>query len=279
MPAPRTVRLAELAKRSPVIYSVLRRGWTAWGSIVPPQRVPGIPGRIHHNDLMFEGRTNESIQGYASTGRQAVELIARALEAREKTLEDAGRVLDFGCGHGRVLRYLAQRVPPDRITVCDLDHRAARFCVEEFGVKSIPGSTDLDRVPLESYDVIWMGSVLTHLDREDAKALLRALTSVLLPGGAMVFTTLGPSTLAESEDFRRTYGDKGEKILADLKSNEFSYARYEHYRGDEYGLAWYAPAALKSTVDEASGGRLTLLYEQPRGWANFQDAWAFGSPA
>jgi SAM-dependent methyltransferase len=224
---------------------------------------------------MFEGSDQRSVQAYASVGRQAVQLIERALQASGRSLEEVGSVLDFGCGHGRVLRYLVQRVGPGRITVCDLDHLAARFCVEEFGVTAIPGSTDLSRVPFGTYDVIWMGSVLTHVDREVADALLTALSDRLLPGGSLVFTTLGPSTLSETEDLGRTYRDRREAILARLEDEGFCYEPYQHYRGDEYGLAWYTPQGLMATVERAGGGRLTLAYDEHRGWDDLQDVWAF----
>lgn len=273
------MRLVALAKNSPVVYAVLKRGWTTWGSVVPPKRVPGIPGRIHHNDLMFEGPDDDSIRGYSSTGSQAIGLIERALQVSGKSFDDVSRALDFGCGYGRVLRYLVQRIDPDQITVCDLDRRAAGFCVKEFGAKAIPGSTDLDRIPFESYDLIWMGSVLTHVDLDVAEALLRALSSVLAPQGSLIFTTLGPSTVDEIDGIRRVSRDKKENALNQLRDSGFSYLPYEHYRGGGYGMAWYTPERLRSTVDRATGGRLRLGYDERRGWADLQDVWGFSLPA
>ena len=42
--------------------------------------------------------------------------------------------LDFGCGYGRVIRFLVERVPPDRIWASDVAHEAVDFCRSEFGV-------------------------------------------------------------------------------------------------------------------------------------------------
>lgn len=265
--------LTSAVKRYPRAYTFLRRGWSAWGTIVPPRRVAGIPGRVHHNDLMFEGKSESSVSAYNLVGRQAIDLLEQALSVTGRTWEDVTQVLDFGCGYGRVLRYLVERVPPEHITVCDLDAEAVRFCAAEFGAKPLVSSTNLEDIQFDSYDLIWMGSVLTHVDLQMAGATLKTLVGRSRDKAILVFTTLGPSTLGNAKEFTGVH--KRTAILEELANCGFSYMPYEHYPSSGYGLAWYTPEAVERTVARVEGKQLTSVCFVERGWAGLQDFWAF----
>src|SRR5207244_10823260 len=92
----------------------------AIGHLVPPRRFDGIPGRVHFNDFMFIDSSSEEIASYAERGRNVIALIEETLAAAGKKIEDFERWLDFGCGYGRVLRFLLERVPPERVSASDV---------------------------------------------------------------------------------------------------------------------------------------------------------------
>src|SRR5207253_11248096 len=94
-------------KAHPRLYRPLRTLRFGLGGMLPPRRVPGIPGRIHRNDLMFAAHQRDSAADYYATGHQAAEFIDRALEQSGRSLSSIKSALDIGCGFGRVLRFLA----------------------------------------------------------------------------------------------------------------------------------------------------------------------------
>ena len=75
------------------------------------------------------------------------------------------RILDFPCGHGRVLRYLRAAYPLAEITACDLNRDGVEFCAERLGAVPVMSSEDPADIRLAGeFDLIWCGSLLTHLD-------------------------------------------------------------------------------------------------------------------
>ena len=82
------------------------------------------------------------------------------------TDEGVARILDLPCGHGRVLRFLRREWPGAEIVACDIDPDGAEFCCESFGATSIYAAENPQETPLRGrFDVIWSGSLLTHLDK------------------------------------------------------------------------------------------------------------------
>jgi SAM-dependent methyltransferase len=222
---------------------------------------------------MFEGRRPESARHYCWVGEQTVALLHDALAAAGRSFEGAARWLDFGCGHGRVLRVLVQHVPAAHITACDLDPEAVAFCASEFRAVPLVSSLDIEAVPLASYDVIWMGSVLTHIAEPAALRVLSSLASHLTDQGVLVFTTHGDT----SEEFLRslaaTLPSRRAEIQSRLAADGFAYVPYPHYRSDDYGLSWHRPQWVEQNLSDGLGLK-RILYRE-KGWAGTQDAWAF----
>lgn len=120
---------------------------------------------ISPNDEMFNawGRDEAS---YHAVGRAGLDCVLRALDAAGKPMEEVHRVLDLPCGHGRVLRYLRAAFPEAEITACDLLRDGVDYCAATFGAVPVHSHEDPVRIPLErnAFDLIWVGSLLTHLD-------------------------------------------------------------------------------------------------------------------
>lgn len=263
-------------KPYPPLYWLLRRVRLTLGALLPPQRWPGIPGRVHRNDLMLDRGASQAITAYATTGVKAAEFLHQAaLEVRTE-LASVEACLDFGCGYGRVTRYLAQRIHVSRITACDLDPEAVRFCASEFGVKGLRSAVSTQDVAFGQYDLVWMGSVLTHVNEGKCRELLSVLSRRLRPGGILAFSTHGHYSLTHLEAFGSEVARQSAVLLSTVATSGIAYWPYPHYVTGDYGLAWHSDAYILSLVSEIGSGTLELARTEASAWGlGRQDLWAF----
>ena len=148
--------------------------------------MPGVIEEISPNDQMHEA----SPEYYFQAGQLALRCVRLALLSAGRT--DAARILDLPCGHGRVLRILKAAFPEASLTACDINRDGVDFCAQTLGATPVysaphPRDVELD----DRFDLIWVGSLLTHLDLEGTRAFLDLFESLLEPGGVLVFTTHG----------------------------------------------------------------------------------------
>jgi cyclopropane fatty-acyl-phospholipid synthase-like methyltransferase len=82
------------------------------------------------------------------------------------TLNDFERVLDFGCGCGRVMRWLAQEVPPERISGSDIDAPAVEWLAGEIPSATLAVNPGLPPLAFDdqAFDLVLSYSVFSHLD-------------------------------------------------------------------------------------------------------------------
>jgi SAM-dependent methyltransferase len=216
---------------------------------------------------------------YLAVGRSALENCEVTLAAVGRSLADVRTCLDLPCGHGRVLRWLGTRINPAGITACDIDRAAVDFCREEFGVKGVYSSDDLARLALpDEYDLIWVGSLLTHLDPQRCIALLRRTSRALRKGGVLIFTTHGESCLTRPG--LSAYGKRFQvlrtRMEAEFHRDGWCYAPYDD-RG-YYGITIHSESYVKNLLATEIPGNLQLVRFQARGWHDHQDVWSFRRP-
>ena len=120
------------------------------------------------------------------------------------------RVLDAGCGSGRVTELLAERLPAGRVVALDgspamLDE--ARRRLERFGDRVTLVQADL-RGPLpidEPVDAIFSTATFHWIPDHDA--LFRHLAAVIRPGGRLVAQYGGGANIASVRRVLATIGD------------------------------------------------------------------------
>jgi len=148
---------------------------------------------------------------YFHAGSEALQRIRLALVAAK--LDSVGTILDFACGGGRVLRYLRAAFPEAAITASDLYVAGLKFCAETFSARPVAGQIDLDDLELEGpFDLIWVGSLFTHLGSDDWDRLLAMFQETLSPGGVLVFTVYGRNIVRELRQGRETLDLKDEHV-------------------------------------------------------------------
>ena len=159
--------------------------------------------RVHPQDTMYEPG---NASGYLLAGLSAGRCIQAALQAAGKA-NAVGAILDFPCGYGRVLRFLKVMFPDSHITGGEIRTTALDFCQRTFTVTPLLSSTDFSSLSLpRKFDLIWCGSLITHIDEQATIDLLRFFYRQLLDGGICIFTTHGQHPLQQIKDKTKTYG-------------------------------------------------------------------------
>lgn len=207
---------------------------------------------------------------YFSVGASALANIRNAVDS---AVLRPDTILDFGCGAGRVTRWLAAAYPLARMEACDVRPEDVRFVGETFGAQTWVSDTDISRInPPSTYDLVWVGSVFTHLPRLSSMALFDTLVTRLNPGGVLVFSTHGrwPASRGPQKDF---YGldEKHWRIaLTDFHATGYGFGPYFH--STDYGislskLSWWADQFT-------ANAELRVIGMSEKSWDNHHDVLA-----
>lgn len=223
---------------------------------------------------------------YFALAEEVVKIIRWTLRAVDS--EDPRSILDYPSGHGRVLRMLKGAFPEARLTAADIDHLAVNFCVESFGAEPIYSHMHSHEVPPDSeFDLIWSGSLLTHLDADRICSFLELFESRLSLGGLVVFTTSSrggyeilrrllpdgdPAQVAPADiDAARQYFPFPEEALPDFAASyeNHGFAFLDLAEGVGYGTSLASPAWVCKQLERFP--RLRLVNYMERGWGSVQD--------
>ena len=94
------------------------------------------------------------------------------------------------CGHGRVLRTLRAAYPQAEIVACDIDTDGVDFCAKTFDAIPVYSKENPEEIDLRrKFDLIWVGSLFTHIRDERWPEFLSFFSRVLAPGCVLIFTT------------------------------------------------------------------------------------------
>lgn len=171
------------------------------------------------------------------------------------------RVLDFGCGSGRVLAPLTRAMPLARFTAVDIDARSLEWCRQTMSAQiEFMLSGPLPPLPqLDEQDLIVAISVFTHLSPEMQRAWLSHLLDRLSPGGLIVLTVNGTGSLPAL----------GEEVAEQVRRNGHVYVQDGGTQTlpDWYQLSVHSPQG----VDALWGDIAAIVDYQPGAVLGFQD--------
>lgn len=138
-------------------------------------------------------------------GQECTNDLRRHLSSLGRDLGSFRRILDFGCGCGRVLRHFVGLPPGGRLYGTDIDASLIGWCQEHlstFAEWGVNGFEPPLRYADATFDLIYGISVFTHLDEPLQRQWLAEIKRVLAPGGVAIFTVHGASlhVVLPSED-------------------------------------------------------------------------------
>lgn len=240
--------------------------WTAY-------RKREVDRTLHPEDHMFNTAKN-GWDDYHAVGVSAMQVIQSVLGSSPS--HRVARIMDFGCGHGRVARHLRAFFPEAEMFFVDIDGEAAKFCAAQFNGTAITSSEDFSSLDLpKDIDLIWLGSVFTHLDYGRMNALFDILVSSLRPRGIIIATFRGEylyrQMKAETEPNLKR---KWTPLLRQYEAGGIGYLPYDAEKNPQWGLSL-------SSMDRIAGmGRrhadIRLIGYTETGWAAVHDvaSWA-----
>jgi SAM-dependent methyltransferase len=164
--------------------------------------------------LRFWVAGTEDIQWFINSGQLGMQTIIDVLRKHNIALSQFESILDFGCGCGRVIRYLSS-YSAIKIYGTDCNEDAIRWCDEnlDFAVFSSNLLAPPTRYRDHSFDLIYAFSVFTHLTEELQIRWIQELHRILKPNGYLIITLHGDFYLSHIPETERESYKKGELIV------------------------------------------------------------------
>ena len=225
---------------------------------------------IHKNDLMLlfhlykNGDFNKSLNAYFRLGHQTALLLKNiVVEHATQHSQSYSSFLDFGSGYGRVSRFLPFVFGTDtEIFTSEVKGEAVRFCKNELGFNGIHHGSQAESFPTDKqFDLIFAGSIFSHLPEKLLVEWLEKLTEVLSPKGLLLFTTHNTTlddTLDNNTDIH--YTNNSEDATLSMVSDHLS-------DSSEYGTTYISDSKISQLM-----GDLNLSFETKRkAFGNLQD--------
>jgi SAM-dependent methyltransferase len=186
------------------------------------------------------------------------DLVLDALDAAGAAMAPGDAALDFGCSSGRVVRVLAALRPDVRWHGCDPNARAIDWAsahLEGIEFRRSPQAPPLAH-PDETFGLVYAISVWSHFGPSAAATWLREMHRLIRPGGLLVLTAHGLTSLAFAESGR--YPAARTLAVRDaLLSAGFSFHDDFGKRGDwgvhdpDWGTSYLTPEWLLSEATPA----------------------------
>ena len=227
---------------------------------------------------MYAGKAEE----YFAAGLSAVECVDKVLRHTQTTV--VTEVLDLPSGYGRELRFFLRRFPNATFTACDIQPGAVKFCAKAFDALPVNSKANISELSFDrKFDLIWCGSLLTHLDEPSTRSLLSVFSDHLAPNGVMIVTTNG-DFVAQQMRSGATYDlpiGATKEMAARYEASGHAYHDYSRGSGyfdfhpakSGYGVSLMSPGWFRSLATDL---KLNEVYFAAHGWANHQDVFAFG---
>lgn len=198
-------------------------------------------------DLIWRVAGTSDVAHFDSSGRQSVEDLRAALRAVKSDLDSHRAILDFGCGCGRVLRWL-DGLPADvALHGCDIDAEAVAWVADNLPHVRVTTNEGTPPLPFDAdaFDVVFNHSVFTHLPEDYQDAWLAELNRVVRPDGIVVLTVAADHPFA---GLLATWRDAGEDPSAWerlYREKGFVYVANDSWTGgpfpDFYHSTFHAP--------------------------------------
>jgi SAM-dependent methyltransferase len=196
--------------------------------VIEGVQLPGFPpAQLQEN---FVGASGERALDQANSFYL---LLRSKMAAHATPLATGDRVLDFGCGWARILRFFIRDVAVTDLFGIDAMPAAVSLCHEYRAPGNVLLVADLPPTALRhgAFKLIYAYSVFSHLPESTGRCWIEELAALLAPGGLLVITTRNRWFLDHFESLRSKSPDElsyaERTVLSSLGDLDAIRARYE----------------------------------------------------
>jgi SAM-dependent methyltransferase len=228
-------------------------------------------------DRVVSGFVNERAEKHRATflqtGQQSLTDLEGALAAVGDTLAGHRRILEFGCGCGRIMRWMEDLGRTCTLVGTDIDARAIEWASENLPFARFDVNEGLPptRYRDGEFDLVLNHSVFTHLDEHYQDMWLSELQRIVAPEGMLVLSIHGEHVFQVSEQQLEDGSRLRDEWRARLESDGILYVAEDSYVGsafpDFYHTAFHAPWY----IFEHWSRWFDVLAYLPRSSLDFQD--------
>ena len=212
-----------LLTRVEILHPVILFGNMRYWLSGTPDGVPVPPWRLR---TLVIGTS--AIKSFLSTGRQAADDIKNLLQTNGLDLNQFEKILDFGCGCGRVTRWMRTKA---QVYGTDYNDELIRWARQnlpsvQFETNGLEPPTPY---PSNEFDFVYALSVFTHMPEALQRSWMAELHRIVKPGGFLMITTAGEAYLP--------------RFLTDEEQQEFRsgqlVVKHERYAGTNLCAAYH----------------------------------------
>lgn len=206
-------------------------------------------------------------------GRISVTEIEAALASWGRSLESFERILDFGCGCGRILMWLEQLAERCELHGTDIDADALEWAAANFPYARFARNDQFPPLPFPDahFDLVLSSSVFTHIDEPSQELWLAELRRVTKPGGFILLSVHGERAFRHAEAAMRGQGQDTTSWAPTLETKGVLFVEEDNWVGgpfpDWYHTAFHAPWYVFARW----GRELTIRAFIPRRSLDYQD--------
>jgi SAM-dependent methyltransferase len=152
------------------------------------------------------------IDTFLREGKEGARFVADTIANHGKTIDQVEKLLDFGCGCGRVIRHLRD-CGARELHGSDANAKSIGWCQRflEFATFKVNNLEPPLPYPDRTFDLIYAYSVFTHLTEPLQERWMDEMRRVLVPGGYLLLTVHG----------RKNAAKRSPDVLAALDRGEF----------------------------------------------------------
>ena len=196
---------------------------------------------------MGGGADEEDYLVFDRSGHQSAQELEVFAASVGRTLGSFTRVLDFGCGPGRVTRWLEPRTSTWELHGCDIDRQAIEWDQEHLPFATFEHTGAEPPLPYSDgyFDLVINHSVFTHLDERYQDMWLEELRRVVMPGGLLILSIHGEFAFQIAEREMRAGGEDSVSWRRSLEHHGILFVADDAYLGgvfpDFYHTTFHSP--------------------------------------
>ncbi len=157
----------------------------------------------------------DDLDWFLEGGQLGEKTISNLLQSQGLSTADFEDVLDFGCGCGRVIRFLNPYIAT-RLHGSDINAEAIQWCDQnlEFAEFATNHLAPPLRYRDDAFDLVYAFSVFTHLSARMQTAWMNEMRRVIKPGGYLLVSLHGEFHIRELSKAQQAAFHRGELVIS-----------------------------------------------------------------